>query len=159
MIICARNQVQEKVKYNHVSHIISITDVMSENIFITSELTSIPIIHLKFDDVLEQHEKNSPTKDDVKKVLSWTKDINCTEGILVHCEAGVSRSTAMGLSILAQSFCDVDKAIQKLLEIVPEACPNPVISKFSDNILKFEGRLYQESERIASEKITKLLNS
>ena len=157
MIVCSRNQVRKMVKKHNITHIISITDVNKNNLFITPRMVNIPILKLSFEDVLSHDEPNSPTQNDIEKILNWSFNINSIQGILVHCEAGVCRSTAVALAILAQKMCNEQKAIQKLLHIAPWACPNPVVSELADNIMNFKGKLFKESERVADNHILSLM--
>ena len=48
-------------------------------------------------------------------------------GVLVHCRAGISRSATVVLEYLLYSkkFLDLKSAVDHLLEIRPEICPNP----------------------------------
>lgn len=65
------------------------------------------------------------------------------ERLLVHCHAGVGRSTAMALGILAARLGDgrEDTALSELLRIRPEAVPNLHVVSLVDDILERGGDL------------------
>lgn len=109
----------------------------------------------EMDDVLNDDDDDAPTKKQVSEILNWAKKLNQDSVLLVHCFGGVSRSTAIALSIMVQHL-GIDKieiAIEWLKEIRPQACPNPVITRFADEILGANGALFEASENLASEKL------
>jgi len=62
------------------------------------------------------------------------------ESLLVHCQVGIGRSTAIALAVLA-SRMDDDTALRTLLEIRPEAVPNLHVVALADDILGRDGNL------------------
>src|SRR5882672_6158885 len=61
------------------------------------------------------------TLDDVRRALDFA---NQHDNLLVHCKAGVSRSTALVLAILTERLDDPEAALQSLLVMQPNAVPN-----------------------------------
>jgi predicted protein tyrosine phosphatase len=63
--------------------------------------------------------------------------------LLIHCHAGISRSTAAMAMLLAQLYPDEDedRHFARLLEIRPQAWPNSVMIGFADELLGHNGRL------------------
>jgi predicted protein tyrosine phosphatase len=63
--------------------------------------------------------------------------------LLVHCHAGISRSTAAMAMLLAQTYPDQneDHIFQRLVEIRPQAWPNSRMIGFADRLLSRNGRL------------------
>lgn len=108
----------------------------------------------EMDDVLEHTDPDAPTKEQVSEILAWTKDLKDAR-ILVHCFAGVSRSTAIALVIKVQELGidKIDEAIEWLRSVRPQACPNPVITRFADDLLGADGALFDASEKLATEKL------
>ena len=79
-------------------------------------------------------------EEDVVAALSFAEQY---DNILVHCTAGVGRSPAIGLAILAQKLGPnkEQEALDELLRIRPESVPNLLIVKHADAILGRSGRL------------------
>ncbi len=63
--------------------------------------------------------------------------------ILVHCKAGIARSTALALAIIADRLGtgNEKQAVAELLEVRPEAVPNLLILGMADDLLKRGGAL------------------
>ena len=87
--------------------------------------------------------------------MDWTGKLPDGSRLLIHCEAGVSRSTAVALAGLVQQHGieNVRQCRERLLGIRPFACPNCLISEFADEILGCGGRLFRESEEIVKQKL------
>jgi predicted protein tyrosine phosphatase len=94
-----------------------------------------------------------PTSDHVSQILAFGDEItaeanaqtgdNATQHLLVHCHAGISRSTAAMISLLAQADPreDEERLFERVREIRPQAWPNSLMIGFADDILGREGRL------------------
>jgi predicted protein tyrosine phosphatase len=63
--------------------------------------------------------------------------------LLVHCHAGISRSTAAMAMLLAQTYPDQDedRIFERLVEIRPQAWPNSRMIAYADRLLSRNGRL------------------
>ena len=63
--------------------------------------------------------------------------------LLVHCHAGISRSTAAMTALLAQadSSLDEDTIFERVLAVRPKAWPNSLMIGFADELLSRGGRL------------------
>jgi predicted protein tyrosine phosphatase len=63
--------------------------------------------------------------------------------LLIHCHAGVSRSTAAMATLLAQARPDEDedRLFLRLVQIRPQAWPNSVMIGLADALLERQGRL------------------
>jgi predicted protein tyrosine phosphatase len=70
--------------------------------------------------------------------------------LLIHCHAGVSRSTAAMAMLLAQLYPDEDedRLFGRLLEIRPQAWPNSVMIGFADDLLSRGGRMTEALRRL-----------
>ena len=80
--------------------IISITDVDSEYNKFNRQPNIIDVCPVKFDDV-EKGEENCITKQDAEKIVNFIKRYkDIAEHVIVHCEAGVSRSAGVCAALL-----------------------------------------------------------
>jgi predicted protein tyrosine phosphatase len=115
-------------------------------------------LFLDMDDVINEDADLAPQKEQVQRLLEWVKKLPEDAHLVIHCYAGVSRSTAAALAVKVQEL-GVDRlkdAVNWLLENRPVACPNPVITKFADELLNAKGELHAAAEEVASAKLLRL---
>jgi len=105
-------------------------------------------LELRFYDVIEdQPGTEAPRPEHVAALLEFGRDLQAEPPpgahLLVHCHAGVSRSTASVALILAQALPDrpAPEIIQELLRIRPQAWPNLRILEIGDAMLGRDGTL------------------
>ncbi|MGB7973953.1 MAG: protein-tyrosine-phosphatase [Roseiarcus sp.] len=84
-----------------------------------------------------------PQREDVEAILTFGRDAAEAGGLLIHCHAGISRSTAATLMILAQAHSHEaeDELAERLLTTRPQAWPNSRMITFADELLERNGRL------------------
>ncbi len=84
-----------------------------------------------------------PQKAVVEAILAFARDAGDVRHLLIHCHAGISRSTAAMTMIMAQAnpHEKEDAIIERLLEIRPQAWPNSRMIAFADDLLGRDGRL------------------
>jgi predicted protein tyrosine phosphatase len=92
------------------------------------------------DDVLEM-----PTRRDVELIVKYAEAIRCTESVLCHCNAGISRSSAAALAVIAtrteRSSDGAARAVDEVAKIKATIRPNRAMVEFMDEILGYEGDL------------------
>lgn len=155
--ICGRSQLSKTMKRVDATHVLSITD-MDKRPFLRPGFDPANWLWLKFEDVLNKNDLYAPTRQQVEQILKWGQALPVDATVVVHCEAGVSRSTAAVLSLLVQqSPNDIEGCINRLLEIRPQSCPNPVITRFADELLNCGGQLHAAAEKVANAKLFKFL--
>jgi predicted protein tyrosine phosphatase len=105
---------------------------------------------LRFHDVIEPFEGFTlPEPGHVEAILDFGTSLGrsaATRGeghLLVHCHAGISRSTAAMAMLLAQTYPDQDedRIFERLAAIRPQAWPNSRMIGFADRLLSRKGRL------------------
>jgi predicted protein tyrosine phosphatase len=96
-----------------------------------------------------------PQKSDVNAILAFSRDAGDVNHLLIHCHAGISRSTAAMLMILAQAHPHEkeDAVVDRLLEIRPQAWPNSRMIGFADELLGRDGRLSAAVARIYARRL------
>lgn len=102
------------------------------------------LLTLEFYDTIVPSDPFGPTEEDVESVLAFAPTVQELGGTcLVHCQAGISRSTATSILLYASWFgpgreAAAAKAVQ---ELVPQAIPNPLIITYGDSCLGRRGAL------------------
>lgn len=85
----------------------------------------------------------SPSDDHVSEVIAFAKRWDRKKPAIVHCWAGVSRSTAAAFTIACT--LQPDRAEQEIAKEIrfhsPTATPNPMIVRHADRLLDREGRM------------------
>jgi predicted protein tyrosine phosphatase len=100
------------------------------------------VLYLEFDDVTTQYlavardmKLRLATVEDCRQALEFLhKGGHC----IVHCEAGISRSTGIALGYLLSCYRDYHKAVDTLFEIRPSADPNTHVLALMCKILNRE---------------------
>ena len=113
---------------------------------------------LRFHDAIEpDRDILLPQKSDVEAILSFGRDAAEAGGLLIHCHAGISRSTAATLMILAQARPDEpeDELADRLLQTRPQAWPNSRMITFADELLDRDGRLIAATAGIYGTQLAK----
>ena len=157
VFVCSRTAVSKMTSKVGATHVLSLLDPGIRP-FLHPKTDKNNWLLLHFEDNINECELNGPTRNDVKHILEWSKMIPADSTLLVHCEAGVSRSTAAALAILVQynGIDKLDQCILDLLAVRPQACPNPLITKWADDELKCNGKLHNAAEKIAYNKLNQL---
>ena len=96
---------------------------------------SIPRMVLRMADVFDENEALAPTREHVKSALEFVSLCDDDAKVLVHCEAGISRSPAMVMILLMFIHKDIKKVEEIMRVVRPNCSPNDLILKFGDEIL------------------------
>jgi predicted protein tyrosine phosphatase len=86
------------------------------------------------------------TENDIKQIISLAEQLKSRSGkVLVHCEAGVSRSTAVALIIYARWLGRgrEPEAMRRVIRQRPQALPNQRMVRLADQLLQLDGRLLE----------------
>jgi len=129
--------------------VITIEDSTVEKPF-RIETTHPPQRIIVFDDI------TSPIDDyvvleewQVRSALSFARQFECPS-LLIHCHAGMSRSPAIALAILADFLGKgkEEKAVRELLKVVSLCTPNRFVLETADRVLAREGRLVEACDKV-----------
>jgi predicted protein tyrosine phosphatase len=95
-----------------------------------------------FDDV-EFIREGAPDRNHVYRILLASQTYTAADRILIHCRAGISRSTAIAISILCQHapVGEEKLVVDQVRAIRPVMLPNFLIIKLADEILQKQGKL------------------
>jgi predicted protein tyrosine phosphatase len=125
-----------------VSHVLSILDPDYPEPTAFGAYGEHERLELRFHDIIdEQPRMIVPEPDDVALLLRFGRDLLAEPPprahLLVHCHAGVSRSTAAMALLLAQARPDrsAAEALNEVVRIRPQAWPNLRIIEIGDTLL------------------------
>jgi len=79
--------------------------------------------------------------EDIQRILAFTAELGAADRLLVHCYAGISRSTAVALGILCQHGLSPRQAMTVVRRLRPIASPNAHILALFDAVLALDEAL------------------
>jgi predicted protein tyrosine phosphatase len=101
-------------------------------------------LDLRFNDIAEPREGlTTPTEADVAALLAFAASWDGARPLLIHCWAGVSRSTAAAYVIACDRTApgrEADWAV-RLRSLAPTATPNPLMVALADRLLNRDGAM------------------
>lgn len=102
-------------------------------------------LHIEVDDFPASYAGDiAPTMEHMMELLEFSQSWNRQGAMIVHCYAGVSRSTAAALTILCQYNPGREmEAAQALRRAAPHAKPNRRIIAIADRMLQSDNRLVE----------------
>ena len=121
---------------------------------------------LRFDDVIAPVVGFSPPqRHHIEALLAFGETLAAVADdplshLLVHCHAGISRSTASMAALLAQSRPDIDEdaVFVRVREIRPQAWPNSLMVEMADDMLGRDGRFLAALRRLHAEQMNRQPN-
>jgi predicted protein tyrosine phosphatase len=141
------DEVEALEGHGNFTHVVSVSDAELEATrgyerLIHDFFPTAKVLFSYFDDV-EYARVHGPTYDEIVRILLFTQPLTLTDKILVQCRAGVSRSTALAIAIVAQhSSPGLERRVVDYARTVrPRLIPNFLIVKLADEILGRRGRL------------------
>jgi len=149
LTICGLDEL-EVHSANKVTHVLSILDPAwpEPEAFFAYDPHDRATLH--FHDVIEPGEGlQLPRLEHMERILEFGVVFQRDRAerpdahLLIHCHAGISRSTAAMASLLAQSDPDEaeDRIFERLVAIRPQAWPNSLMIGHADHLLGRGGRL------------------
>jgi predicted protein tyrosine phosphatase len=103
-----------------------------------------------FDDTEITQTGQPPAQADVISCLEYARDIPENAHLLIHCMAGISRSTATAMAVISDFYgpgSERDAALS-VQELRPIANPNRLILQLADEILKRGGALTKAADHV-----------
>src|SRR6516162_2437779 len=144
--ICGIPELGEHSAAAGVTHVLSFLGPNSPDPPELAEFAPHRRLILRFHDVIEPRPDHiAPTRGDVERLLIFGREVSETPGahLLVHCRAGVSRSTATAALILIQANPEwrARAALDAVAAIRPRAWHNLLILEFGDALLGRNGEI------------------
>lgn len=143
IVVCSLRAASEQVAITGATKAISILGSESEHPSFET-VQSDNHLRLTFNDVaVASPGLTAPGAHDMVKLLTFIRRWDRTSPLLIHCWAGVSRSTAAGYiaTCLLQPERDEEELAWMLRKASPSATPNPMLIKLADEALGRDGRM------------------
>ncbi len=153
--VCPKSKVPGVTKQIRPSHLITLLDP-HDDMPTPEDISGHRHLRLGMHDIASASpEHTAPDEILVRDLLEFAKDWNRQQPMLIHCWAGISRSTASAFAIACMlSQPGQEQAIAQLLrERAPHAQPNPRIVAFADHLLKRDGRMVDAVDAMGPGKI------
>lgn len=144
-IICGIPELSRH-RHSRVTHVLSILDPMEPEPAAFADFPRHDRLTLRFDDVIEPIPGYAPPlPKHVEDILRFGREIGAEAlpTLLIHCHAGISRSTAAATALLLQAFPELgaEQALDHIREVRPQAWPNSRMVGFADEQLGRGGTL------------------
>jgi predicted protein tyrosine phosphatase len=152
LLICGIDQLDEYCSAD-ISHIVSIMDPGCAEPDVFRLFAQHERLDLRFHDIIDEHAGMvAPNNNDIERLLKFGRsmlDSRSKRRLLVHCHAGLSRSTAAAVLLLAQAQPDrgPEAAVNEMLRLRPRAWPNLRMIELGDESLGCEGKLIRAVRR------------
>ena len=139
--ICSLDQVRE-LDVSTYDGIITIEDTTIREPFRVQTDEPKQLI-LRFDDINQPMDDYViPQLSHIKRALDFADKIE-DGSLLIHCRAGISRSSAIALAVIAKRLGSgkEEEAVKTLEHINPNCRPNKSIVEMTDELLERDGKL------------------
>ncbi|MBI1238347.1 MAG: protein tyrosine phosphatase [Alphaproteobacteria bacterium] len=149
------SQVPRAVELVRPSHLITLLDPQTP---VPTPEGILPDRHLRLgvhDIAYVRHDATAPEENHVANILAFIETWDQSAPMLVHCWAGVSRSTATAFAALCM-FNDPGRelALARALRLrAPHAQPNKLIVAHADKLLGRKGRMIRAVEALGPAEI------
>lgn len=108
-------------------------------------------LSLYFHDIVQDMEGHvPPSAEDAERLIGFLNAWDRERPMLIHCWAGISRSTAAAFTALClfRPHADEVELAFELRQASPSATPNRLIVSLADQVLGREGRMVRAVEKI-----------
>ena len=143
IIVCPLNKVQSLVDEHKVRHVVSLLapDTPHET---PRGVDRERHLTLYFHDIVQPMDGHvAPQPEDMMKLIGFLRAWNGDGPVLLHCWAGISRSTAAAFVALCMFRKQAEEAelARELRAASPSATPNRLVVSLADDVLAREGRM------------------
>lgn len=143
IIVCPLHSVHQLVEVHTASHVISLLAEDGEHPAIEA-IDDDHHLKLSFHDIAWEMEGMSPPRPHhVERIIEFGRAWPRRQPMVVHCWAGISRSTAAAFTLMCALNPDRDETelARELRQLSPSATPNPLMVSYGDDLLGRNGRM------------------
>ena len=148
--VCSLSKLEETVARSGAERVLSLLAAGTE-VTRPASISRENHLHLVMHDIaVAQDGMTMPGEDHVRNLLDFARKWDRAKPMVVHCYAGISRSTASAYIIAAALAPKRDEAelAQTLRKLSPSATPNPRLIAVADTLLSRQGRMIEAIEAI-----------
>ncbi|SFK25887.1 tyrosine phosphatase family protein [Methylorubrum salsuginis] len=148
--VCPLSRLSETLAASGARHLVTLATLGSPGLAIERPETIAPENHLRvgFSDIVAPMEGHLPPGEaHVRAVLDfaagWAEGPDRERPLLLHCYAGISRSTAAAYAVACALAPERDEAelARTLRRLAPSATPNRLFVEIADGLLGRRGRM------------------
>lgn len=150
IIVCPLSAVQRLVDDHRVGQVVSLLGPETPHRNFTG-IVADRHLKLTFHDITEPVEGfTAPRAEDAESLVGFLRGWDLSDPLLIHCWAGISRSTAAAFTALCMLRPDMEeeRIAKELRRASPSATPNRLIVSHVDKLLGREGRMVSAIDRI-----------
>lgn len=148
--VCSLSKIADTVAATGASHLLTLINATT----VVARPESVPLenhLFLGFNDIVEPMEgMTPPALEHVEALIAFAQNWDRAKPMVVHCFAGISRSTAAAYIIACTLRPDLDEA--ELAALIraqsPTATPNALMIRLADAHLGRDGRMIRAIEAI-----------
>jgi predicted protein tyrosine phosphatase len=148
--VSSKSQARGRVRALDATHLVSLLDP-GDTMWKPSRIEPENWLWLRMEDEEDPSAfSHAPTLAHAQQILDFGARLPIDARVVVHCYAGVSRSTAAGLALWLQAngVDRVEEARDWLLSHRPRASPNMLLARHFDQLLGLDGRFVLLCDRI-----------
>ncbi|MCP9231255.1 tyrosine phosphatase family protein [Mesorhizobium sp. M0045] len=148
--VCSLSKVEETVAKTGAGRLLSLLAAGTE-VVRPASITRENHLHLVMHDIaVAQEGMTMPGEEHVVTLLDFARQWDRSRPLVVHCYAGISRSTASAYIIAAALAPKRDEAelAETLRRLSPTATPNPRLIAIADTLLDRRGRMIEAIQAI-----------
>jgi len=150
--VCSLSAVDKTIREKAPSHLISLLDPHSM-IETPEGIESDRHLKLGMNDVATPDPGfSAPAEQHIRDLIQFARNWDTVSPMLIHCWAGISRSTAAALIVMsARNASNSEHDLAQLLrDRAPHAHPNRLMIDIADRLMEREGRLIDAVEKMGS---------
>jgi predicted protein tyrosine phosphatase len=148
--VCSLAHLPGTVTATNASHVITVMADVGKVVRPTSIMEANHLV-ISMDDITgEASGFTAPNRDHIERVLAFVREWDRKAPLVVHCYAGISRSTASAFAAAcALNPSRSETAIaRQIREASPSASPNRLIVTLADQLLGRQGRMVRALDEI-----------
>lgn len=150
IVVCSLARLPETVKRHGARHVVTLV-ADGDLVFRPEGVEAEDHLWLRMDDIADDVEgMTPPSESHVADLIEFLKRWNREKPLVVHCYAGISRSTAAAFisACVLSPKADEIAIAKRLREASPTASPNPRLVALADRYLGRKGRMVRAIELI-----------